>query len=645
MDQQRLRRDRLRRGPRDRQRFYGERHPARCPRLPRRHGPLPRHRFSGSATYYYRVRATADGAASADSNTASATTPNGAPTIATPAAATATTVTGTGTNLSVLGADDGGENHLTYTWSVRASRTAAPPTSSASTAPTPPRTPPSRSGRPAPTLSPSPRPDAAGLTPRSSVTVTVSQTATRSLRPGAVRSAARPAAFAASDFDQFGSRWRTSPPSPGASTAAGRRGSAPTACTAAGHPRHRHRPRTSVYGAHADRLDHVRRQRRPHDRHPAAASPAPVTGTTTNLSVLGADDGGEPGLTYTWVRHRHARRRAAPTSATTAPTPPRTPPSPSPGRRLHLQRHRDRRRGLVPRQHGRRHGDQQRPVVTPSSAGVATARPSSSPPPTSSASHARPAAARLVRDAAAGGSVSPTGVYTAPATGGGTDAVRATAGTSGSAAPVTVTDSGLDAPTDLVAIDGLQTNSGNPGDTAVTEKHPPSRGARPRTPSLTSRSSGSTPRPTSSRSSTPSTTRRTLPPAWNSTPTSYSMPRPPPTLPALRCRPRRPPVRLLQRLATAQPTTTRTARRVYQLRLQPGGRGLHVRPVGPRRPVDRRSGSGSGRWTGATAPRRSSPNSNYSRARPRTRPVLPAHLRRQRRLHRNLLRRLATKPQ
>jgi alpha-L-arabinofuranosidase len=32
----------------------------------------------------------------------------------------------------------------------------------------------------------------------------------------------------------------------------------------------------------------------------AAANPSPVTGTTTNLSVLGADDGGESSLTYTW---------------------------------------------------------------------------------------------------------------------------------------------------------------------------------------------------------------------------------------------------------------------------------------------------------------------------------------------------------
>jgi hypothetical protein len=34
---------------------------------------------------------------------------------------------------------------------------------------------------------------------------------------------------------------------------------------------------------------------------PASASPSTVTGTTTNLSVLGADDDGEPSLTYNWA--------------------------------------------------------------------------------------------------------------------------------------------------------------------------------------------------------------------------------------------------------------------------------------------------------------------------------------------------------
>src|SRR5207245_7638370 len=53
--------------------------------------------------------------------TASVTIQNDAPTIATAAAASPNPVTsGTTTDLTVLGADDGGESHLTYTWAVTA---------------------------------------------------------------------------------------------------------------------------------------------------------------------------------------------------------------------------------------------------------------------------------------------------------------------------------------------------------------------------------------------------------------------------------------------------------------------------------------------------------------------------------------------
>src|SRR5207244_2206973 len=34
----------------------------------------------------------------------------------------------------------------------------------------------------------------------------------------------------------------------------------------------------------------------------ATATPNPVAGTTTAVAVLGADDGGEPALTYTWAK-------------------------------------------------------------------------------------------------------------------------------------------------------------------------------------------------------------------------------------------------------------------------------------------------------------------------------------------------------
>ena len=43
---------------------------------------------------------------------------NSAPTVVTPASASPSTVTGTITSLSVLGADDGGETNLTYTWTT-----------------------------------------------------------------------------------------------------------------------------------------------------------------------------------------------------------------------------------------------------------------------------------------------------------------------------------------------------------------------------------------------------------------------------------------------------------------------------------------------------------------------------------------------
>ena len=58
-------------------------------------------------------------------NVTVANTSNAAPTVATPASATPSPVTGNSTQLSVLGADDGGEPNLTYTWAT----TGTPPAS------------------------------------------------------------------------------------------------------------------------------------------------------------------------------------------------------------------------------------------------------------------------------------------------------------------------------------------------------------------------------------------------------------------------------------------------------------------------------------------------------------------------------------
>jgi len=56
------------------------------------------------------------------------TTGNQPPTVAQPASATPNPVTATTTSLSVLGADDGGEGNLTYTWQATAEPTGANPT-------------------------------------------------------------------------------------------------------------------------------------------------------------------------------------------------------------------------------------------------------------------------------------------------------------------------------------------------------------------------------------------------------------------------------------------------------------------------------------------------------------------------------------
>jgi hypothetical protein len=141
-------------------------------------------------------------------------TTNAPPTVATPAAASPSTVTGTTTNLSVLGADDGGEANLTYSWTSTGPATvnfsingtnAAKDTTATFTAP--------GTYNFVVTIT-----DAGGLSVTSSVGVTVIA-----------------------------------------------ENKAPTVAT------------------------------------PARAAANPVTGKTTTLSVLGADDGGEANLTYAWT--------------------------------------------------------------------------------------------------------------------------------------------------------------------------------------------------------------------------------------------------------------------------------------------------------------------------------------------------------
>jgi len=138
-------------------------------------------------------------------------TSNQAPTIATAAAASPSAVTGTTTALSVLGADDGGEANLTYSWAT----TGAPPgsvTFSANGTNAAKHTTATFGAAGSYSLQATVR-DAAGLSATSSVSVVVSQRltsigvspATASVQTGGIQQ------FVASARDQFGSALATQP--------------------------------------------------------------------------------------------------------------------------------------------------------------------------------------------------------------------------------------------------------------------------------------------------------------------------------------------------------------------------------------------------------------------------------------------------
>jgi hypothetical protein len=81
--------------------------------------------FTAGASAGGPYTVTAQTGASSGTATVSVSIPNAGPTIATPAAASPNPVTGSTTALSVLGADDGGEVNLTYTWATAGTPPAA----------------------------------------------------------------------------------------------------------------------------------------------------------------------------------------------------------------------------------------------------------------------------------------------------------------------------------------------------------------------------------------------------------------------------------------------------------------------------------------------------------------------------------------
>ena len=225
---------------------------------------------------------------------------NQPPTVATAATATPATVSATTSNLSVLGADAGGEPNLTYTWATKGNAP-GPVTFRANGTNSAKNTTVTFAAAGTYTFQVTIT-NASGLATVSSVNVTVNPTlASIVVSPGSatVRNNATQQ-FTGSALDQFGNVFL---PAITWSVDSG----------GAGHDQ-QHRLIHCLElgnGAGDGQSDQQRRQwhsQRHGSHQPAAHSgdacrcrPSPVTGTTTNLSVLGADDGGEANLTYAWA--------------------------------------------------------------------------------------------------------------------------------------------------------------------------------------------------------------------------------------------------------------------------------------------------------------------------------------------------------
>ena len=221
-----------------------------------------------------------------------------APTVSTAAAASPAVVTGTTATLSALGASSLGQSALSYTWSssgpaavsfgangTNAAKSTVATFSEAGTY----------------TLSVAIA-DTYGQGVTSSVTVTVDQTLTSvAVSPSsATLDLLTTQQFTATAYDQFGAAMVIQPAftwslasGAGSINSSGLYTSSSTAGSASVQAASGSISGTASVTAQAAFPA-------PTVATPAAVTPALVTGTTATLSVLGADDGGESNLTYTW---------------------------------------------------------------------------------------------------------------------------------------------------------------------------------------------------------------------------------------------------------------------------------------------------------------------------------------------------------
>ena len=232
------------------------------------------------------------------SGSAAFTVTNQAPTVAMAASALPNPVTGTTSNLSVLGADDAGESNLTYTWAATGTPPAAVNFSlNGSNAAKDTTATFSKAGNYTFQVTIT---DAGGLTATSSVNVTVNQTLTSiGIAPTSINlHAGAEQQFTATAEDQFGAALAVQPSFTWAATVGTISASglltAPDTSVNSGTV-------TATSGGLSGSAAFTVTNQAPTVAMAASASPNPVTGTTSNLSVLGADDAGESNLTYTWA--------------------------------------------------------------------------------------------------------------------------------------------------------------------------------------------------------------------------------------------------------------------------------------------------------------------------------------------------------
>jgi plastocyanin len=225
---------------------------------------------------------------------------NNPPTVVTAVAATPNPVTvGTSTALTVLGADDNGEAQLTYTWNASG---AFPVSFSATGTNGAKSTTATFTGAGTYTIE-CVITDAGGLTVRSSVTVSVQQALSGLdvTPPSANVMTGASQVFNAAGRDQFNRSmfagtvaWAVS--GGGTITGAGTQGTFVAGATPGGPF-----TVTATAGARsATALVTVTGTGAPVITAAASAMPNPVTGTTTVLSVRATDDAGEPALVYRW---------------------------------------------------------------------------------------------------------------------------------------------------------------------------------------------------------------------------------------------------------------------------------------------------------------------------------------------------------